>query len=390
VTKGHVLTPDQIKLIEKLQRSENLTAGFRAALDDASVLLTTIDDALAKVRAERSTLDRIVAEKTICFPWLADAIAQYHELCDLKIAEFLERKLQPGMSAAKRVRELAAEKREFQRKFRLARNRILYYESLFPHLKEYVEEGLDELVDQCRAARADTSDDEVRRWVTGAEYRATSSAERNQLALDRWKKAKKPRWEIGRMYERYVGYQLERCGYSVQYHGITEGLADLGRDLIAAKGQEVQVIQCKRWRRTVPIREKHIFQLFGTTVEWFLKNRGQEAPGDWELFPTLLQSRKVLPVFYTSGILSLEAVRFAKALGVQVHQDIPYEEDYPMIKCNRSHRSNERIYHLPFDQQYDRTTVDHERNECYVATVADAEAKGYRRAWRWRGAEAKL
>jgi hypothetical protein len=58
--------------------------------------------------------------------------------------------------------------------------------------------------------------------------------------------------------------------------------------------------------------------------------------------------------------------------------------DYPLVKCNISLRGGEKIYHLPFDQQYDRTKIKPERGEKYVYTVADAEKAGFRRAWKWR------
>ena len=48
-------------------------------------------------------------------------------------------------------------------------------------------------------------------------------------------------------------------------------------------------------------------------------------------------------------------------------------------------RNGEKIYHLPFDQQYDRTLIKEEKNECYLETVKEAEALGFRRAFRWRG-----
>lgn len=50
---------------------------------------------------------------------------------------------------------------------------------------------------------------------------------------------------------------------------------------------------------------------------------------------------------------------------------------------NVARASGERIYHLPFDQQYDTTVVEPDRGECFVATVAEAEQLGFRRAWRW-------
>ena len=62
--------------------------------------------------------------------------------------------------------------------------------------------------------------------------------------------------------------------------------------------------------------------------------------------------------------------------------------DYRRIKCNIARRGGERIYHLPFDQQYDTTVIESARGECYVATAGEAEQLGFRRAWRWRGGDA--
>lgn len=61
--------------------------------------------------------------------------------------------------------------------------------------------------------------------------------------------------------------------------------------------------------------------------------------------------------------------------------------DYPRIKCNIS-RGGERIYHLPFDQQYDTTVITPSTGELWAQTVAEAETAGFRRAWRWRSARA--
>ena len=55
---------------------------------------------------------------------------------------------------------------------------------------------------------------------------------------------------------------------------------------------------------------------------------------------------------------------------------------FPRIKCNISQRSGEKIYHLPFDQQYDKTLIETNKGECYALTVAEAEEKGFRRALR--------
>ena len=74
-----------------------------------------------------------------------------------------------------------------------------------------------------------------------------------------------------------------------------------------------------------------------------------------------------------------------QALDIQVEEGVPLA-DYPRIKCNIARRTGERIYHLPFDQQYDSTVIEPARGECFIATTAEAEALGFRRAWRWHGA----
>jgi len=59
-----------------------------------------------------------------------------------------------------------------------------------------------------------------------------------------------------------------------------------------------------------------------------------------------------------------------------------------MQKCNISQKTKEKIYHLPFDQQYDKVLIE-EKNECYVETCEEAENLGFRRAWRWQGNQTK-
>ena len=69
------------------------------------------------------------------------------------------------------------------------------------------------------------------------------------------------------------------------------------------------------------------------------------------------------------------AKEFARRLGVVVMR-IPMG-DYPMIKCNIN--NNERIYHLPFDQQYHRAEIKND-GEFYAWTVEEATRNGFRRA----------
>lgn len=108
-------------------------------------LLAETKKNINEIKEIEHNLNRIIDEKTIGFPWLSDAIAQYYEMRDLKIAEYLEIKFNPAISTATRVREIATEKRNIEKKFRITRNLIKYYESLFSWLPEFVGEDLDVL-----------------------------------------------------------------------------------------------------------------------------------------------------------------------------------------------------------------------------------------------------
>ena len=205
--------------------------------------------------------------------------------------------------------------------------------------------------------------------MTEAEFRRLPAAKKYQLALDRYWTRPKTKWEVGRDYERFIGYEYESQGFEVHYQGIIEGFADLGRDLIATKGGCTEIVQCKYWSSDKTIHEKHVFQLFGTLTAYRLDHPSDNATG----------------VFATSTSLSERARQFASALQIRVSEGKPLER-YPCIKCNISRRSGEKIYHLPFDQQYDSTVIEAERLERFAFTVAEAERLGFRRAHRWLGA----
>ena len=193
--------------------------------------------------------------------------------------------------------------------------------------------------------------DPVKVYLSKEEYRQLSSVERNQLALDKYWGKRKTKWQIGKEYERYIGYLFESSGWSVSYQGILKRYDDLGRDLICRKEHDTVVIQCKQWRKERKIHENHLFQLFGTATLYRMNHPYEKA---------------VRAYLYTTGELTDIAQEVAKHLGIGIER-IPMKRDYPAIKCNVSQRTGEKIYHLPFDQQYDRTVIEQERNECYVS-----------------------
>ncbi|MBO7296469.1 MAG: hypothetical protein J6V39_04335, partial [Clostridia bacterium] len=55
---------------------------------------------------------------------------------------------------------------------------------------------------------------------------------------------------------------------------------------------------------------------------------------------------------------------------------------YPLIRCNIG-KDGSKIYYMPFDLQYDTVVISPERGEFYADTVAEAESRGFRHAYRW-------
>ncbi|MHB0946731.1 MAG: restriction endonuclease, partial [Sedimentisphaerales bacterium] len=220
-------------------------------------------------------------------------------------------------------------------------------------LKEYSEEELEDVTTQ---------------YLSKEEYRKLPSVERNQIALDRFCNRQKSKWLIGRLYERYIGYLYEKEGYNVEYVGIFKGFEDLGRDLICHRQNDFIVIQCKNWSKFSTIHEKHIFQFFGTVFQYKDEN----------------PDKKVKAIFYTSTELSKLARRFASELNIELKENFKLDKDYPSIKCHTSKIDGTKIYHLPFDQQYDKTKIEKKYGEFYCKTVKEAEDDGFRRAFRYR------
>lgn len=331
----------------------------------------------------QQALSEMEKEKTIGFPWFAEAYAEVKTLIDDNRIKSLTYKSRPAYKAAEVVKEVKKEKRLL-----LTENKKLeyinkYYESIFPQLIDFRDEAIrDDLIRVSNSKSKENYNlDTVKNWITEGEYNSLSNIERNQKALDRYLKRKKSKLEIGLLYERYIGYIYELHGYTVNYYGIKKGLDDLGIDLICKKGNQTILIQCKCWSIHKEIHENVVNQLFGTTFKYCYDNAKKGIT--YTQFNQLLQDKRIIPIIYTSTKLSDRAKEFANVLNVEVKDEYPLK-DYPMIKCNLG-KSGEKIYHLPFDQQYDNIIMFKNKNTFYVSKVIQAESKGYRRAYRWKG-----
>lgn len=373
------------KEVEKFNRA--IKSKEEDLLNIEHKLLEDLQFEKEKLQIKESALNKLFSEKSMGFPWLAESIGEFHKYFDYEIARYLERKKHPAYEKAAQIKEIADQNKLLRKEIRIVKSYINYYEVLFPWLMDYRDEDLDDLLSALNQPKEDNSEDgfdPVLHYIPRAEFEKLSEIERNQKALERYIYSKKTPWQIGRDYERYIGYQYEIRGYKVSYHGIDNGLEDLGRDLICFKGQEVHIVQCKYWSAYKTIHEKHINQLYGTAVKYCIDNNlNQQRNSGIELFPSLLNDNKVKATFVTSAKLSSTALKFADVLGIQVYQEMKLDR-YPMIKCNVS-SSGEKIYHLPFDQQYDKTFIKKDDGDCYVFSVEAAVQKGFRRAYRWRG-----
>ena len=121
------------------------------------------------------------------------------------------------------------------------------FDEHFPEYAEIREHILDSEEALFETSEDGDKTDRVRKFLTAAEYERLDETSRNQLALDKYISRNHSQQEIGRLYERYLGYLWESRGWEVQFIGLVDGFEDLGRDLICKKENAVEIIQAKNW-----------------------------------------------------------------------------------------------------------------------------------------------
>jgi len=364
----------------KTKEYENLLQENYQQSQKIRLMGTNIETINRETRLEVEKLNAVIQKKdelhdvlngplSVAFSKVARFISDYQTLHFEECAKILENKKHPAKIEAKRIRELKSEYRTH-----LEQSKVLEYQlekifEIFPELEAYFE-NLDELQEANSIREVHDGHDRVRDYLSAEEYETLSITDKNQLALDRYIKRKKTNSQIGRDYEMSVGAEYEQNGWLVEYTGMKYKLSDLGRDLVATKDDEIHVVQCKYWALRKKIHEKHIAQLYGTTKVFEFEKA--------DLFS------KVTPVFVTNIKLSKTAKDFARKLGVKLVEKRELNE-FPRIKCNNSMQPDgtvEKIYHLPIDQQYNKTLLN-KPGDCYTTTVAEAEGMGFRRAYKW-------
>lgn len=372
---------DFIKDVKSYKREEERK--IRKALDDLQLLHDNVASSKAQLHHEQEVFKSVFAANGRTYPWVAKVHGDLLEAEADSLSRTLTIKKRPALKAAEEVQAFKEAVRERLQAAKYAQYKALIYEDVFPFLKDFVEGApAEELVAADEQIGAD--DDPVKRYLTPSEYSSLSSAMRSQSALERYVARRKSSWEIGRDYERYIGFEYESRGWDVHFHGAIKGFEDLGRDLIATSSAGTEIIQCKYWSQWKSIHESTIFQLFGTVADYLFEH---ELVGPTDDVFQSMKKHQVRAVFVTSTTLSERAIRAGSALGINMKTSVPFNPAYPRIKCNVG-RDGEKRYHLPFDQQYDRIKIEAGKGEFYASTASEAEAKGFRRAFRWQAAPA--
>ena len=366
----HKLAEVSEKLQAEKERCAALESELRAANGERNITAVENRRLQQELTRHKANLSRLLESNLTSMPWLAGMMADFITY-DLEVEA---QKLDWGSNIRREqkvasIREIRAEAEAKIKEAREAYYELEYLRSLFPSIDDIIETDYREL----QVGTEIPDSDPARRYLSKAEWDKLSDAERDQLALDRYVESrKKSRWQIGRDYELAVAYEYMQKGYVVDTFGSYMQLEDLGRDLIAKQNGMTLIIQCKYWSSSKTVHEKHIFQLYGTIVSYCIEHG---------LIP-----ESVRGLFVTSASLSETAKKAAELLNITVAENHKMV-DFPRIKCNIGRApdgSTAKIYHLPMDLQYDQTRID-KPGEFYAFTVAEAQAQGFRRAYRWHG-----
>jgi len=372
IAKKHIEELKKYKYSES-ERISRIESDAQHKVNEALIQRDMMQKAATRIK---SLMETITPFKDVTELY-ADAISVAYE----SIAQELREKVRPAHARADEItQKLKKQIREESYKAKHLEYRWNFLLSIMPELEEYVfeDESLLSMAEYKNLDDFNDNRDRARDYLSEDEYNNLSDVEKYQLSLDRYKAKRKPSaWIAGAEYEMFCSYILREKGYIVIENGIKMLKEDMGRDIIAYKDGKTYIIQCKRYSlqnrdgTNRYVHENVICQLFGTTYEY------QIANPDNSLFENL---NTVIPVLYTTGRLSETAKLFAERLNVKI-ETLDMGE-YPMIKCNIN--EGNRIYHLPFDQQYWNTKIDRS-DEFYAWTVQEAENAGFRRARRWKG-----
>ena len=226
---------------EKLQEADyyyknklNETEIFCKSRTDTTI--AECNNRYTEIRQNEKFLRDLINSKVRDFPIVADIVSELDTIRDKNKSYYLEFKKRPAPKAAETVMEVRREKRELIRQNKALEWEMKYIRRLLPWIDE-IEDNPMEPVNRTsdyynpnyNVEDSNKNDiDNAGYWLTPQEYQSLSNVQKYQLALDRYNKRHKSNWEIGRDYERYIGYLFEQKGFKVDYTRIKDGFNDLG------------------------------------------------------------------------------------------------------------------------------------------------------------------
>ena len=234
--------------------------------------------------------------------WYAEIYSELSALIDEKYIDYLENKKRPAPKKAAEARDIKKEKTFLNKKLKLLEYELNTLKSNLPIIEEIEEDLIDknEILSHLEHQNQKKEFNEVRDNLIKNEKskKKLSETQKNQLALDKYINKNHNKLSIGRLYERYIGYLYELENWKVTFFGIVEGLEDLGRDLICQNEKTIKIVQCKNWGKENIIREKHIYQLFATSIHYKITNKEKikknKLKENWYLFTQMKFLKKLI------------------------------------------------------------------------------------------------
>jgi len=99
-----------------------------------------------KTQKDKEEILKIAKQKSMGFPWLAEAYADYFALKDGELEKYLKDKKYPAYTASANVKIIKNEKRELTKTNKIITYKLNYFEKLFPWLLELIAENEDEFL----------------------------------------------------------------------------------------------------------------------------------------------------------------------------------------------------------------------------------------------------
>jgi len=222
-----------VKSVELPPEAEEQLAEFRALAAEAERVVASAQAQLREIAKQgeveteraREVVHAMIDDKLVAAELVAEAWADCELATARARAQVLRAKATPAKGAADEVRAKGKELAALRREAKYTQWVLKLYEWHFPWLADLRDddEARAYLGQPAEPTEADPKADPVSHWLTPEEFAKLSEGERNQRALDRYLVSRKSPWELGRDYERYIGYLREQAGWAVTYQGIFEG-----------------------------------------------------------------------------------------------------------------------------------------------------------------------